>query len=132
MCRISFVIDKNRNTIKLKKCNSDDADISVPDVIPPQFYPGDAPAGKVCSIIKEEAFKDAEYFAYVEVEDIAAFDLNKPYTLSVNGTDCGRYSALTYIKDVLEDDSSDFTLVNTVTAMYHCHQAAVAYFPNNG
>ena len=73
-----------------------------------------------------------DYFAYVEVEGIPAYELNNSYTLIVNGTTLGSYSALTYIKDVLENSPEDTTLCNTVTAMYRYHEAAVAYFPNNG
>jgi hypothetical protein len=83
-------------------------------------------------LVQAEGFEGAEHFAYVEVKDIAAYDLNKAYTLSVDNTTLGSYSALTYIKDVLEDGSSDATLINTVTAMYRYHEAAVAYFPING
>ena len=57
------------NTIRLAKCNSDDTDITVPDTIPSRFYPSDAPAGMVCSIIKEEAFKDRTSLVNVTIGD---------------------------------------------------------------
>ena len=71
-------------------------------------------------------------YAYVEVKGIPAYELNNAYTLTVNEKDLGSYSALTYVKDVLTDETSEETLINTVTAMYRYHEAAVAYFANNG
>ena len=70
-------------------------------------------------------------YAYVEVKGIPAYELNNAYTLSVNGEDLGSYSALTYIKDVLTDEISEETSVNTVTAMYRYHEAAFTYFNNH-
>ena len=70
-------------------------------------------------------------YAYVEVKEIPAYELNNAYTLSVNGEDLGSYSALTYVKDVLTDEISEETLVNTVTAMYRYHEAAFTYFNNH-
>ena len=57
------------NTVRLVKCNSDDADITVPDAIPAQFYPSDAPGGVSCSIIKEEAFKNRSSLVSVTIGD---------------------------------------------------------------
>ena len=68
-------------------------------------------------------------FAYVEAE-LPAYELDRMYTLKVNGTDFGSYSALIYIKDVLSDANADETLKNTVTAMYRYHIAAVDWFDN--
>ena len=74
-----------------------------------------------------------ERYAYVEAEDIPAYELNNAYTLTVNGKDLGSYSALSYVRSVLTDETADETPVDTVTAMYRYHEAAVAYFPmNNG
>lgn len=67
-------------------------------------------------------------YAYVEAEGIPAYDLNKAYTLTVNGKDLGSYSALTYVKDVLTDETADETLAGTVTALYRYHEAAATYF----
>lgn len=72
-----------------------------------------------------------DWFAYVEVESIPAYELSNAYTLSVNSTNLGTYSALTYVKDVLENSPEDTTLCNTVTAMYRYHKAAVTYFNNH-
>ena len=68
---------------------------------------------------------------YVEVPSVPDYELNFSYKLNANGQSLGYYSALTYIKDVLTDEDSDATLVNTVTAMYRYHDAAVHYFNNN-
>lgn len=72
-------------------------------------------------------------YAYVEVEAIPAYELNNAYTLSFNDTDLGSYSALTYVKDVLTNQTiaSGDPLINTVTAMYRYHQAAVIWFNNS-
>ena len=68
---------------------------------------------------------------YVDVPSIPAYELNFSYKLNANGQSLGYYSALTYIKHVLTADDSDATLVKTVTAMYHYHQAASCYFINH-
>ena len=56
-------------TIRLKKCNSDDAEITVPDEIPSQYYPSDAPAGKTCTIIGEGAFAEKNNLTAVTIGD---------------------------------------------------------------
>lgn len=66
-------------------------------------------------------------FAYVEMA-YPANELDRAYTLRINGTDFGSYSALTYVKDVLTAADVDQTLKNTVTAMYRYHKAAVDWF----
>ena len=73
-----------------------------------------------------------DWFCYVEVPEIPAYELNNAFTLSVNGTELGSYSALTYVKDVLTDNTlaEEDPLIYTVTAMYRYHQAAVTYFNN--
>ena len=68
-------------------------------------------------------------YGYVEMT-YPAYEMNRAYTLSFNGTELGSYSALTYIKDVLSDANADETLKNTVTAMYRYHIAAVDWFDN--
>ena len=70
-------------------------------------------------------------YAFVEVPAIPAYELNYEYTLTVGEENLGSYSALTYVKDVLENSPNDTTLCNTVTAMYRYHEAAVAWFGNN-
>ena len=57
------------DTIRLKKCNSDDAEITVPDDIPSQYYPSDAPAGKTCTIIGEGAFAEKNTLTAVTIGD---------------------------------------------------------------
>ena len=59
----------DNDTIRLKKCNSDDAEITVPDEIPSQYYPSDAPAGKTCTIIGEGAFAEKNNLTAVTVGD---------------------------------------------------------------
>lgn len=80
--------------------------------------------------MQDVGYEYADYFAYVEVSDIPAFELNKTYDLKYNGSTVGSYSALTYVKDVLTIET-DETLINTVTAFYRYHEAAVTYFNNN-
>jgi hypothetical protein len=70
-------------------------------------------------------------YAFVEVPAIPAYELNYSYTLTVGEENLGSYSALTYVKDVLENSPDDTTLRNTVTAMYRYHMAAVEWFNNN-
>lgn len=67
-------------------------------------------------------------YIYVEIADITANNLDRKYTLSVGGKVLGAYSALSYVKDVLADSSSDERLVNVVTALYRYNEAAKAYF----
>ncbi len=59
----------DNDTIRLKKCNSDDAEITVPDEIPSQYYPSDAPAGKTCTIIGEGAFAEKNNLTAVTIGD---------------------------------------------------------------
>lgn len=66
-------------------------------------------------------------YAYVEVEGIPAYELNNTYTLACGEEAIGSFSALTYARDVLMGNASDETLINTVTALYRYHEAAVAY-----
>ncbi|MBQ3330215.1 MAG: starch-binding protein [Ruminococcus sp.] len=75
-----------------------------------------------------EGFEGADYFAYVEAAGIPAYELDTAYDLCYNETSLGEYSALTYVKDVLTDNDADETLVNTVTAMYRYHKAALDWY----
>ena len=61
-------LDENE-TIRLKKCNSDDAEITVPDEIPSQYYPSDAPEGTKCTIIGEGAFAEKNNLTAVTIGD---------------------------------------------------------------
>ena len=58
-----------------------------------------------------------DYFAYVEVSNIASKNLSNAYTISYDGTSLGSYSPMTYVQDVLQNSPEDTTLCNTVTAM---------------
>ncbi len=67
-------------------------------------------------------------FWYVEVEDIPVSRLNECYALRFGDTTLGSFSALSYVKDVLQNDNGAQPIIDTVTALYRCHAAAVAYF----
>ena len=62
----------------------------------------------------------------IRIRDIAAMDLNKEFTVKVNGADAVTYSPLTYCYKA--QTSSDAKLVNTVKALYNYHLAAKDYF----
>ena len=70
------------------------------------------------------AHSDREYV--IRIRDIAAMDLNKEFTVKVNGADAVTYSPLTYCYKA--QTSSDAKLVNTVKALYNYHLAAKDYF----
>ena len=72
-----------------------------------------------------------DYYAYVEVDNIAANDLDRAYTFSYNGNSLGSYSPMNYVYDVLTNTPDNTTLCNTVTAMYRYNKAAIAYFSQN-
>ena len=48
--------------------------------------------------------------------------------LTVGDVRMGAFSALTYVKDVLQNDNVEQPLTNTVTAIYRYHEASVNYF----
>ena len=81
------------DTIRLVKCNSDDAEITVPDEIPSRFYPTEAPTGKTCSIIGDNAFKDRTSLVNVTIGN----NVNK-----LSGTDSqdGAFYGCTALKTV--------------------------------
>ena len=62
----------------------------------------------------------------IRIRNIAAKDLNKEFTVKVNGADAVTYSPLTYFYKA--QTSSDAKLVNTVKALYNYHLAAKDYF----
>ena len=67
-------------------------------------------------------------FVYIEMVGISAKDLENTMMLQYAGTPMGEYSALSYVKDVLTDASSDQTIIDTVTALYRYNKAAVMFF----
>ena len=64
----------------------------------------------------------------IRIRGIAANDLNKPFTVNVNGTKAVEYSALTYCFKA--QNNSNPKLVNTVKALYQYWQQADLYFKN--
>ena len=64
----------------------------------------------------------------IRIRGIAANDLNKPFTVNVNGTKAVEYSALTYCFKA--QNNSNPKLVNTVKALYQYWQQADLYFRN--
>ena len=97
------------------------------------YFQKDSPDTDISGIRlgKNAAKNCSDTLACVEVKGIPAYELDYAYDLSVNGTPLGSYSALTYVKNVLTSGSPDEALIDTVTAMYRYHKAAVAYFSNN-
>ncbi len=67
-------------------------------------------------------------YVYIELTDIAAKKLGETNALTVGETRLGDFSALSYVKDVLTDETSDKTLTDAVTALYRYHEAAEAFF----
>ena len=67
-------------------------------------------------------------FVYIEMVGISAKDLENTMMLQYAGTPMGEYSALSYVKDVLTNASSDQTIIDTVTALYRYNKAAVMFF----
>ncbi len=71
-------------------------------------------------------------YCYIEVSGIAAYDLNKRFELRYGDTTLGSYSALSYAKDVLQNDNGKQPITNTMTSLYRYHEAAVTYFDSIG
>ena len=70
----------------------------------------------------------SEYYYYVDVENIAAAELDNQQTFSVNGTEF-TFSALDYACAVVNSDKmDDSTQKNLARALYLYNQAANAYF----
>ena len=63
----------------------------------------------------------------IRIRDIAAMDLNKEFTVKVNGADAVTYSPLTYCYKA-QQTSTNSKLVNTVKALYNYHREATDYF----
>ena len=68
---------------------------------------------------------------YIEVGDISAFELGDCYELKFGDTTLGSFSALSYVKDVLQNNNGAQPITDTVTALYRYHEAAAAYFNHN-
>ena len=67
-------------------------------------------------------------YCYIEVTDIPAFKLSDNFTLKYGEISLGGFSALSYVKDVLQNDNGAQPITDTVTALYRYNEAAIAYF----
>lgn len=67
-------------------------------------------------------------YCYIEVENIPASELSDDYTLKYGDVFLGNYSALSYVKDVLEYDGDAQPIADTVTALYRYNEAVMDYF----
>jgi len=70
-------------------------------------------------------------YVYVDIVNIRADDLDTAYSLTVNGSDIGSYSVLSYVKDTLKNHSDEEQSCNTVSALYDFHRNAETYFENH-
>lgn len=70
-------------------------------------------------------------YVYVDIVNIRADDLDTTYALTVNGSDIGSYSVLSYVKDTLKNHSDEEQSCNTVSALYDFHLNAGTYFANH-
>ena len=84
-------------------------------------------AGANVGTVQEQNTDDC----YIEVEDIPAFGLGDCYELKFGDTTLGSFSALSYVKDVLQNNNGAQPITDTVTALYRYHEAAVSYFNHN-
>ena len=75
-----------------------------------------------------EVHDHGENYVYIELPDISAAELADRNMLTVGDVRMGAFSALTYVKDVLQNDNGEQPLTNTVTAIYRYHEASVNYF----
>ncbi len=81
-------------------------------------------AGANVGTVQEQDTDDC----YIEVGDISAFELGDCYELKFGDTTLGGFSALSYVKDVLQNNNGAQPITDTVTALYRYHEAAAAYF----
>jgi hypothetical protein len=68
---------------------------------------------------------------YVDVTNIAAKDLNKSFTVSINDgaeTYDVTYSPMNYCYNVLKSDAASATMKDVAKAIYLYNQAAIEYF----
>lgn len=84
-------------------------------------------AGANVGTVQEQNTDDC----YIEVGDIPAFGLGDCYELKFGDTTLGSFSALSYVKDVLQNNNGAQPITDTVTALYRYHEAAAAYFNHN-
>jgi hypothetical protein len=77
-----------------------------------------------------ETDKTSENEYVIRIRGIAAYDLNKLFTVYVNGTKAVEYSPLTYCYKA--QNNSNTKLVNTVKALYQYWHQADLYFKNQG
>lgn len=98
------------------------------------FFTGDVDGYTFsCNGVELEPVAYSSYH-YVTIDNIAAKELDTVYTVEVtDGTNTYsvRYSALTYVRSVLSNNSNPQTLKDVVTALYWYNQEANEYFPNN-
>nr|WP_316623916.1 leucine-rich repeat protein [uncultured Ruminococcus sp.] len=73
-------------------------------------------------------YQDGSRYVYIEITDIPSPDLDKAYDISVGNVTIGSVSPLSYVKDVLTDDSASADLINVITALYRYHEAAKILF----
>lgn len=81
-------------------------------------------AGANVGTVQEQDTDDC----YIEAGDISAFELGDCYELKFGDTTLGSFSALSYVKDVLQNNNGAQPITDTVTALYRYHEAAAAYF----
>ena len=67
-------------------------------------------------------------YCYIEFTDIPASKLGENYELKYGDVSLGSFSALSYVKDVLQNDGGAQPITDTVTALYRYNEAAIAYF----
>ena len=78
--------------------------------------------------VEVKNYQDGSRYVYIEITDIPSPDLDKAYDISVGNVTIGSVSPLSYVKDVLTDDSASADLINVITALYRYHEAAKILF----
>ena len=73
-------------------------------------------------------------YYYVTIPNIVAQDLGKPYTIKVtdsnNNTYTVTYSAMTYVRTVLNSTTTTRSHKDVCIKLYDYYQAALAFFPS--
>lgn len=85
-------------------------------------------ASLICFGESDEVKTYNENFVYIEITDIAAKNLCASSALTVGEKAFGTFSALSYVKDTLTDESSSEITKATSTALYRYNEAALSYF----
>ena len=67
-------------------------------------------------------------YCFIEIEGIPAYELSDCYTLKYGDISLGSFSALSYVKDVLQNDNGAHPITDTVTALYRYNEAAKNFF----